>query len=235
MQLRQRPVGWPRNFDERVQSTTPETVLPCAHRLRGHDGGRLANRRTRPGRAVTHYERILVRQTRSQKCGATYAAPPLSRTAAGSVGRRLTLASNSNSEGEQLLRLALDAVDAKNQPIRSLLLGPKRAGRRSASDGCTDAGPWVAANTVAHKVSRMNTQKRQRPSRGMARYLRRQLAAARRSGDPRRITAAEAEVAAARLVAARAPDPTRSKALSASVAAELDSGRVAASDARAAN
>jgi hypothetical protein len=36
-------------------------------------------------------------------------------------------------------------------------------------------------------------------SRGLARYIRRHLAAARRSGDPRRIAAAEAEIAALRL------------------------------------
>jgi hypothetical protein len=40
-------------------------------------------------------------------------------------------------------------------------------------------------------------------SRGLARYLRRQLALARRSGDPRRIAAAEAEAAAVRLAATR--------------------------------
>jgi hypothetical protein len=40
---------------------------------------------------------------------------------------------------------------------------------------------------------------RGRTSRGLARYIRRHLAAARRSGDPRRIASAEAEIAALRL------------------------------------
>jgi hypothetical protein len=62
----------------------------------------------------------------------------------------------------------------------------------------------------------MNVQRRYRPARGLARYLRRQLAAARRSGDPRRIAAAEAEASGARLAAARTTDQLRSRAESAS-------------------
>jgi SLT domain-containing protein len=44
---------------------------------------------------------------------------------------------------------------------------------------------------------------RGRTSRGLARYIRRYLAAARRSGDPRRITNAQAEVAALRTAVKR--------------------------------
>jgi SLT domain-containing protein len=50
---------------------------------------------------------------------------------------------------------------------------------------------------------------RGRTSRGLARYIRRHLAAARRSGDPRRIATAQAEVAALRM-AADAPISKRS-------------------------
>ena len=48
-----------------------------------------------------------------------------------------------------------------------------------------------------------------RTPRGVARYLRRQLAVARRSGDLRRIAAAEAEAAAARTATIRARDQVR--------------------------
>jgi len=44
---------------------------------------------------------------------------------------------------------------------------------------------------------------RGRTSRGLARYIRRHLAAARRSGDPRRITNAEAEITALRMAGRR--------------------------------
>ena len=50
-----------------------------------------------------------------------------------------------------------------------------------------------------------------RTPRGVARYLRRQLAAARRSGDLRRIATAEAEAAAARTAIIRAHDQARSE------------------------
>ena len=49
----------------------------------------------------------------------------------------------------------------------------------------------------------MNPVTRKRTPRGLAKYLRRQLAEARRSGDPRRIAAAETEVAAQRAAATR--------------------------------
>ncbi len=49
----------------------------------------------------------------------------------------------------------------------------------------------------------LNQVSRGGTSRGLARYIRRHLAAARRSGDPRRITNAEAEVAALRMAGRR--------------------------------
>jgi hypothetical protein len=53
----------------------------------------------------------------------------------------------------------------------------------------------------------MSQVSRGHTSRGLARYIRRHLAAARRSGDSRRIANAEVEIAALRMAASRSrPD-----------------------------
>jgi len=48
------------------------------------------------------------------------------------------------------------------------------------------------------EVNPVTDKLRARTARGLAKYIRRQLAAARRSGDPRKIAAAQAEVTALR-------------------------------------